>query len=194
MRLFIAILVSDEIKRQLEKLQEEGHRQEGGTPVGAVSWPRPENMHITLIFLGETYPRQRDPIEKIIQEVAKNIPPFSITVEGLSVFPDLSRPRVLFAKIQNGQPLFELHQHLASKLKALGIRLEKRSYQPHLTLGRIRSGKLSDAMTHWLVEKKEAHVGECSVKSVHLMQSQLKPTGSIYTTLFSSTLEGGQKK
>ncbi len=188
-RLFIAIPIDEAIQKQIATLREEGVQAGLITEKGSrISWARLEQLHVTLIFLGETPLRLRGPIEQVIHEAAKATPPFSLTLSGLSVFPSLSKPRIIFAGIVEEASLMVLHRELAFGIEALGVQLESRPFQPHLTVGRIQTGGLSENGKRWIVEKGQVEIGDQEVTSIHLMASQLHPTGSVYTSLYACDL------
>ena len=180
-RLFIALPISEEIRKGCEALQAIGK-----TKTTSVKWIDPQQIHLTLVFLGWTDSSLRARIEEVIQEVSERSSPFSINVNGLGVFPPLRSPKVVWAGIPEETPLMKLQQDLTDRIGSLGIPLEKRPYRPHLTLGRVREGFASDPFTRWITQEKEVQIGQCTVSQVVLMESQLRPAGSVYESLFAS--------
>jgi RNA 2',3'-cyclic 3'-phosphodiesterase len=184
-RLFVALPISEEIRKGCEALQTVGKTKTTG-----VRWVDPQQIHLTLVFLGWTDRSLQERIEAVIQEVAGGAPPFSIDVAGLGVFPRLRSPKVVWAGIPEAAPLMKLQHDLAEKIGSLDIPLETRPYRPHLTLGRVKDGGVSDPFVQWITQEKGVQIGRCAVSEVVLMESRLKPGGSVYGRLFTSPLKG----
>lgn len=184
-RLFVALPVSDEIQKGCEALQAIGK-----TKTASVRWVDPKQIHLTLVFLGWTDPALQSKIEAVIQEIAGDFPPFTLKVTGLGAFPKLHSPKVIWAGVAEERPLMTLQHALAEKIGSVGIVLESRPYRPHLTLGRVQEGKVSEPFTRWIGQEKGAPIGECPASRVALMESRLRPEGSIYTARFVAALQG----
>lgn len=184
-RLFIALPVSQEIREKCTAIQDAGRKQ-----AGSVRWSDPAQFHLTLLFLGELEPPQDLQVKEVVQDIANNIPPFSVDVARLGVFPDEQSPRVIRVEVSASPLLIIMQQRLKNGVAPFGIPFETRPYRPHLTLGRIRKRKESERLTHWLKQEEVREVGRCEIKEVMLMQSVLRPEGSLYKCLFSAPLMG----
>lgn len=156
-----------------------------------VSWVRPANIHLTLKFLGEIDP-QRVPLIKTTMTPAFNpLPKFSLSLEGLGVYPDLKRPKVLWVGLQDSQGALEtLREKTEDVLSSLDFPKEARKFSPHLTLGRIKSFKGTALLKKTLQEAPQIESNPFEVSSVTFYQSQLTPKGSIYTALDEFFLKG----
>lgn len=187
-RLFIALPISEEIRKRCEALGEIGRQK-----ASSVRWIDPEQIHLTLFFLGWTDPALQPKIEAQIQEAARKVAPFSVQVTGLGVFPKLSSPKVFWAGLSSEPTLLALQQNLSTRMAALGFSMETRPYRPHLTLGRIK-GAVPDAFTRWVVEGSGLQIGRCEMETVTLMESRMRPEGSIYTPLFTTALGGAPRE
>jgi 2'-5' RNA ligase len=184
-RLFVALPISEEIQKGCEALQAIGK-----TKTTSVKWIDPKQIHLTLVFLGWTDRPLRTRIEEVIQEVSENSPPLSITVTGLGVFPRLRSPKVVWAGIPEEAALMKLQHTLTEKIGSLGVTMESRPYRPHLTLGRVKDGTVSDPFIRWITQEKTIQIGRCAVSQLALMESHLRPGGSEYDCLFTSKLKG----
>lgn len=162
----------------------------GKTKTTSVKWVDPAQLHLTLVFLGWTDPPLQSRIEAVIQRAAAGIPPFTLKVNGMGVFPKLRSPKVIWAGVAEEEPLMTLQQALAEEIGAAGIALERRPYRPHLTLGRVREGNVPEPFTRWISQEKGARIGECAASQVMLMESRLRPEGSVYDSLFAAALKG----
>jgi 2'-5' RNA ligase len=195
LRTFVAIELSNEARAVLAELQT---RLKKITPPNRIRWTAPENMHLTLHFLGDVAAADIEKIETALEAAAATCPPFSLALADMGAFPNLRRPRVIWTGIQGNKAALEtLHRQLGQKLAgAIGFQPENRPYSPHLTLGRVKNGlpaRPLDQLGQAL--EREPAVGrlvELPVTEVCLMRSDLKPSGPIYTKLCIGKL--GSKK
>lgn len=178
-RTFIAIGLPEFVLQAIAKTQE--------TLRGSgldIRWVRREGIHLTLKFLGDI---DRDDVGKIqaaMEEAAKGISPFTLTGDGVGVFPDFRRPRVIWAGISGDvQALFALQSALESQLKGLGFPKEKRHFKGHLTMGRVKDRVDRTKLQESLEGLARFETGSFTVKSVVLFQSTLRPQGAVYTRL-----------
>jgi len=176
MRLFLAIPIDRSILDALggaaEKLRETR---------APVRWVRPEGMHLTLKFLGDTDPEQVPPLVEAVSVVTKGIMPFPISVHGTGAYPSIKRPRVLWAGVmENSGTIQRLVKGIEEVSEQLGWEREKRKFSPHITIGRVKGnmnlGRLAAAMEAMVQE----HWGEQEAAEVVLYSSELKPGGAVY--------------
>jgi 2'-5' RNA ligase len=123
--------------------------------------------------------------------------PFALRVEGLGVFPSALRPRVIWVGLEGDLSALEaLQQAVEASVGALGFRPEARDFKPHLTLGRVHDhvahadrpslGRALEALN----QNRVTSYGEFTAQAVALIRSELRPTGAVYTQLFSAPLAG----
>jgi 2'-5' RNA ligase len=184
-RSFCAVELSAEIAAGVRRIQ--GALQERAT---GVRWVRPEGIHLTLKFLGEV---EADRIEAIVHKAEaaiQGVGPFTVGIRGGGGFPTPKNPRVIWigVKDQSGM-LKELQARVEAGMAELGFPRERRGYTPHLTVGRVRSGKGSKSVAPVLDALREIDLGSMEVREVILFRSLLKPTGAEYTKLDSFPLE-----
>lgn len=176
MRLFLAIPIDKQILDALavvvEKLR--GSR-------GPVRWVRPEGMHLTLKFLGDT---ERDKIEPLVQAITSGtraIMPFPISVAGAGAYPNLRRPRVLWAGVvENSGTLKSLVRNIEEETEKLGWEREKRAFSPHITIGRVKGNLNIARLSAAMKEIKDDHWGDQEVGELVLYSSELRPGGAVY--------------
>lgn len=187
-RAFIAINLPPAIQESLDK-QTSKLRQILGEDV--VRWVPAQNMHLTLKFLGSLPLSHLDFIKRMLAQTADSHPQFDLQIGGLGSFPNLKRPRVLWAGIHAPAGLAPLQKMIEDGATRLGYNKEDRPFSPHLTLGRVRQGlsaqdlhKVSTTFSNFQLGK----IGTARVDSVSLYQSDLNSEGSIYTKLFSASL------
>jgi len=180
-RTFIAIELPETIITAISKIQE-GVKSYGFN----IRWVRPENIHLTLKFLGDTKEDETDKIAKVIFESVKKYSPLSLFAKGIGVFPGIKRPRVIWVGMSGHlNPLFKLQKKLENGIEMLGFKKEKRPFRAHLTLGRIKDRidpkRFGDTLRAFGGFESETFYAD----KVILYKSELKPTGAVYTQLAS---------
>jgi 2'-5' RNA ligase len=185
LRTFIAIDLGKAIRDRLIALQENLARS--GTEV---KWVEPENLHVTLLFLGEVDERDVPQVCQVVAEAAQQRPSFPLSVETTGCFPNVRRPRVLWVGVGEGkQEVCTLHDALEKPLLELGCyRREERQYTPHITLGRVKSDRPTDRLAAALLKYAGWKGGETTVREVLIMSSELTSKGPIYTVLSRAKL------
>jgi len=174
-RCFVALEIPTEVKCQLAEIQERDLLPQ-------LSWVNPENMHLTLKFLGDVPKPEVFLIEESLTRIAIQNTPFVMQIGGLGAFPNFSRPKVIWAGVQkNGEKIISLAHQLNTILGQIGYPSEKRPFIPHITLARI----------HHPINLKNFAFDEfyeippITVNRISLMQSRLQPSGVVYTLLSS---------
>ncbi|MGB7219694.1 MAG: RNA 2',3'-cyclic phosphodiesterase [Vicinamibacterales bacterium] len=185
MRLFAAIDLNDEVR---EAIAAEQKRVAAIVGKGAsLRWVLPAHMHLTLAFLGEV---AEAAVPQIVDALSPNfdIAPFTAVFQHLGVFPPRGAPRVLWLGMAEGaSQTVGLQRQVAQRLERVGVPPEPRPFHPHLTLGRWRSSRPSDARRA-LVADRQAVVARLRVDGVTLYQSQLGPAGPTHTARVHATL------
>jgi 2'-5' RNA ligase len=176
MRLFLAIPIDKQI---LEILAGAVDRlRESRAPV---RWVRPEGMHLTLKFLGETGEDRVAPLVEAVSSVTRGVVPFPISVTGAGGYPNLRRPRVLWTGIiENSGTLFRLANGIENATEKLGWEREKRKFSPHITIGRVKGNMNIARLTTAMEGIREEHWGGQEVGEVVLYSSKLQPGGAVY--------------
>lgn len=162
-----------------------------------VRWVPMENMHLTLKFLGDVSPSNVDMLTQMLRAEADLFECFDLHLNGLGSFPNPKRPRVIYIGILAPAALEALQRGIESASRRLGYESEERGFSPHLTLGRVKqniTGTEQQRIRKALEGTKIDSLGTARVNSVHLYKSDLKPTGSVYTRLFSAPLKGNNPK
>jgi 2'-5' RNA ligase len=188
LRTFIAVDVSPFTRDRLVGLQEQLAAAAGT----GVKWVEPDNLHVTLLFLGEVDEREVIGICRAVEAVARPTPAFPMTVAGLSAFPTVRRPRTLIVPATEGAAeLVALHDALEAPLLELGCyRREERGYVPHLTLGRVQRDARPDALSAAVAKFGGWQGGQTQVREVLVLSSQLRREGPEYTVLSRAKLRG----
>ena len=190
-RAFIALEITAELE---ELLGQVAQQLESRFPPRTIRWVKPASMHLTLVFLGNTPVDQLESIEEAIVASVSGVPTIELTAAGLGCYPNPRRPRVVWVGVEEPTGhLKRLKKALDRELAPLGFKPERRSFSPHLTLGRIhkRASRDDARLVGQVVESATLHqVGRMVARQVHLIRSDLKPTGPLYTILASIPLEG----
>jgi 2'-5' RNA ligase len=170
-RLFVAAVLPDDLRRGLVALQE----RLASLPL-PVRWTHPETMHLTLAFLGETSPAVAERIPAALAgALVQGPPPFRLEARGCGTFPGHGKPRVVWVGLRGEiDAAVRLKQVVDRGLEPLGFRPEDRPFRPHLTLGRVAEGR----MGNWreaLRAEAETPLGSLEVTSLTLFESRLDP-------------------
>ena len=178
MRLFVALNLSPEMRERLAALQDRLRCHQAD-----VSWVRAENIHVTLKFLGETEEKRLPRVRAALAEAAQGQAAFSLEVEGVGSFGGRV-PRVIWVGVERGaEPLVRLAGRIESVLAQVGFPKERRGFSPHLSLGRVRSPRNAEALLAGLLEARAERFGTVRASSFELMQSEFRPSGSVYTVV-----------
>lgn len=189
-RAFIAVELPLEIRQAIQHATSNLRRDTG--PL--IRWVAVENMHLTLKFLGEIPSASIAVLTQMIRSQADSFNCFDIHLTGIGSFPGPKRPRVIYIGIQAPAALEAFQRQLESAAQRLGYKADAnggRAFAPHLTIGRVRQHIRADdqqKIRHALEESTIDSPGTARVNSVHLYKSDLKPTGPLYTKLFSAHL------
>ena len=143
---------------------------------------KPQNIHLTVRFLGNISPPMVDAIYEEMKQVSFTL--FEIELRGLGAFPKLSYPRVVWAGIRKGaNELTNVFEQLEPRLRGLGFKPDTKGFSPHLTIARVRTGR-NKAQLIKLVRKLEDYkFGTIKAECLRLKKSVLTPQGPIYATL-----------
>ena len=173
MRLFAALELNTKVITNLTELVRRLR------PSGAIHWIHPQNMHVTLKYIGNWEVHRVDALVRALQRV--NVPPdLSVPLAGLGFFPNARHPKVFWAGAENTPALRQLASSVDSELQMLGIAPEVRPYFPHLTLGRVVEGSQLDELYRGVEDLPSREFGAISPDRFVLFESTLTDGGSIY--------------
>lgn len=184
-RTFIAIETGKAVRGRLVALQETFMR--AGVKA---KWVDAENIHITLLFLGEVEMTTIPEVCAAVTDAVQNHAVFPMTIGTTGCFPNIRRPRILWAGVQQGaQEICAIHDEIEEALLELGCyRKEERKFTPHLTLGRLQKEKSDVDLASILEKHADWQGGESKVEEILVMGSELTPKGPIYTVLSRAKL------
>jgi len=142
----------------------------------------PQNIHITVRFLGNITPGMADKIFDEMKQV--QFVPFNVQIKGLGAFPNPRYSRVVWAGITDGaDQLKSVFSQLEPRLRGLGFTPDHRGFSPHLTIARVRSGRNKQQLADFVTENANYEFGTVNAKCLRLKKSTLTPKGPIYSTL-----------
>ncbi len=178
-RAFIALELAPGVISLLEKVQQDLKQLNI-----RARWVRPENIHLTLKFLGDINPGDVDRIGDAMIGAAADISSLTLSVRTIGVFPGIKRPRVIWVGLGGDvQALFALQGRLEAGLDTIGFPKEKRAFKAHLTLGRIKQAVKPDVIRQMMRQYASLSSEGFTCRQVILFKSDLKPTGAVYTPL-----------
>jgi 2'-5' RNA ligase len=177
MRLFVAIELTDAVRRRLGTLQSQ-HRDLDSV----VRWVRPEQIHLTLKFLGAVPDAKAAEIVDALTAVAPNHAPFEFAVRGAGCFPARGAPRVFWVGVEEPTGALERLQAACEEaMAAIGFPPEGRRYSPHLTLARVKGARGGGAVRDAAQSAAGFDGGAQRVGEVVLFESRLSPQGARHT-------------
>jgi len=183
-RTFIAIELDQAHHRALGDLQARFKRERNAR---GVRWVAPENIHLTLKFLGDVDAATVPALQRAVVDVCAGSAPFTLRIVGASAFPSTQRPNVVWVGLSGEvERAALLAKQIDDACAALGFAREERPFSPHLTLGRVkRDASPSDRrfIGEMIVNARVGDLGELRAERVIVMKSELRPGGSVYTRL-----------
>jgi RNA 2',3'-cyclic 3'-phosphodiesterase len=184
-RSFLAIELPDQILNKIGEVQKDLKLSRAD-----VRWVSPEKIHLTLKFFGDIEEARIESIIKAIEELVRKTPPFSLLARGIGAFPQLKNPRVIWMGLVDPKGvLAPFQKEVEARLNEIGFEAEDRAFQPHLTLGRVKSNQRRDELVGTLEKHLEEEFGEFMVDRIILFKSDLRPSGPTYTPLRDLKLE-----
>ena len=170
-RLFVAIDLPDETKDQILSLREHD------LPPGR--WSLREALHLTLHFIGDVPPAVARAYQRALSKV--EVPTFDLRIAGVGQFPIEARPRMIWAGVENTMPLRALYEAIGQALESEGFVRERRRFHPHITLMRFKKPLRRGLASTWINAHVDFFTEPVRVDDFVLFESDLKPTGPVYT-------------
>ena len=178
MRLFIATDLDDAAREAIAALTWRLERRVGDR--ASLKWTKPDQMHLTLAFIGEVDEMLSATLIVAMQKPAAQ-PAFDLVFDRLGMFPPRGAPRIVWLGVSDGAAqAVALQREVADRVQRLGVALEQRPFHPHLTLARWRDSRPADRGAIDELSDTGA-VARVRVDHATLYRSQLSSTGSVYT-------------
>lgn len=186
MRLFVAAEPSARVRREAAATADMLRSSlEAKRVFHKFRWVPPENLHLTVWFLGElTDERTAGVINALAPALAET--PFRIHLSGLGTFPPTGPPRVIWMGVVEGlEALSRLHDEVAVRLRHWGFQKESRPYSAHLTLARVKDPLPAEvrAVLREVLGECPADAGSCRIDALTIFRSRTSPAGAVYEPL-----------
>ena len=180
MRIFIAIPLPDNIQKQVSFLQDRLRKSKAD-----IKWVNPDNIHITLKFLGDIDNKIIEIMTQNLRKKIKSYFSFDVFISNMGAFPSPLCPQIIWAGIHEARcACVLLQKEVELCAEKSGIKKEIRAFFPHLTLGRVRSQKNKQELIRILEEEKDFSITtKIPVKKIVLFSSLLTRQGPIYSSL-----------
>jgi 2'-5' RNA ligase len=179
-RVFCAIDLPHDVRA---KVLAHSMRLRHAVPAANASWSKPDNIHLTVKFLGEIPQSRVDSLSIAAANASRGVEPFAISVQGSGVFPTRGQPRVLWIGIEDLEgKLGDLYRRLEEECSKAGFKKEERPFHPHLTLTRMRKPEGARALAEAHKQIKFEPI-EFTISELLVIRSELSSAGSKYTTI-----------
>jgi 2'-5' RNA ligase len=179
-RIFVAIDISDEARGKVSDYIETLRNEFRHLRVG---WEKDEKLHLTLKFLGDIDDYQLEKLTNAVQKTNKKISNFKLQISETGVFPNERKGRILWLDLKDETGnLLKLNKQLEEECLKIGFPKEKRNFKPHLTIARLREPLKSKGLITKHLQNEFEPV-EFEVSEIVILESKLKPTGSIYSVV-----------
>jgi 2'-5' RNA ligase len=176
MRAFIAIPFRPKLCSRVEVLQKALKRADAD-----VRWVKPENLHVTLQFLGDIPEGVHPDLSHRLRSAISHFEPFQISFEGVGKFPQRGDPRVIWVGCQGDLSCLQGAAERVQQCSAfLNISEKRKVFSPHLTIGRVKSARNQNALLGIMKKKAGEVIGSVRVDRIFLYQSILTPDGPLY--------------
>jgi 2'-5' RNA ligase len=189
-RAFVALELDASVHLALEQLQA---RLAPGLP--GIRLAHPDRIHLTLRFLGQTLPAQIERLRPLLAAAAARCAAVEAGLGPLGTFPDRGRPHVLWLGLDLPAPALELQRECERAARAAGFAAETRPFRAHLTLGRWRDSRGRDPGGHdpraGRPTLPAVDLGRARLRTLALLESDLRPEGARHTALSRFELGGG---
>jgi len=186
-RAFIAVEIDEIVRRKLSEIVLEFEKTKCD-----VKWVKTENFHLTLIFLGDIIQETVDSLKDILRKAVSTFQPFKIEIKGMGTFGHPKYPRVIWAGIEPNDSIQSLYRAVKTEVTTLKLSVDEKEYIPHLTIGRVRSGRGIPKLMDMIKLYKTQFFGSSTVDSIVLMKSVLQPSGPVYSVLHKVSFGSGE--
>lgn len=184
-RTFIVVEISSPAREVMLRLIRDMKQELQG-----VRWTQPEQLHLTLKFIGDIDNRELPEICNQMRAACSGVDAFSASLSGVGAFPKNKPPRVLWVGFKEGiEPLRLINQRLETSLAGMGVPTEGRAYTPHLTLGRINRNADQDQIAQRIARDSQTDFAAFDVSDLQLIASVRERDRMVYETIDSVSLQ-----
>lgn len=150
-----------------------------------IRWVKPNNLHLTLKFFGETPETKIETINKVLASIASGINSFDMTICKTGIFGSSYNPKVIWFGFEEENLLKEIGNQVLVQVAAAGFSADRQNFVPHLTIGRIKQIQQRQVFQKIIDNFKEIQLNKFRASEFHLYESILKPDGPVYLPLQS---------
>ena len=187
-RAFLAVELSDALRASLAALLDQLRQSDP-----KVSWVPPQNLHLTLRFLGDVERSTLDTLDEELSQTLREVEGFQLSVQGIGAFPNRRKPAIVWAGfLDPPKQLFTAQALTETTACSIGLEAQARRFTPHITLGRIRDPRQALKIFDDIVHFETFQAGEFSVRAVSLFSSELTAQGAIHRKLKEFALKWTQ--
>ncbi|MFO8108997.1 MAG: RNA 2',3'-cyclic phosphodiesterase [Thermoplasmata archaeon] len=172
--------ISVDVEATAEMKRFTGELENCGAPLNMVE---PENIHITVKFLGDTEEKQIKDISEITRSVLKEHEPFEITIKGAGAFPHLNYMKVIWIGVEDCPELQRIAHQIEEELVPMGFSRMDKSFSPHITVARVKGGKNKEQLASVIRKYRDLEFHTQKITKIKLKESILKKSGPEYKTL-----------
>jgi len=189
-RLFVAIPIPEPVRDEIIHVQQELQRL---VPREVARWARPDQLHLTLRFLGDVLADGVEDLKESVGAVCRNARPLSLRAEGVGFFPSARSPRVIWVGVNDGAGgLVDLQRQIEAAVRPFTAEPGEKNFTGHVTLGRLKNPRPADtrelAVRAQSLEKRP--FGEWTAHEIEIIRSELSPSGARHTSLAAFRLGG----
>ncbi len=185
-RLFIALAMPEEALPAVVKAQDELKNA-----VPGAKWVDPRGAHVTLKFLGAVPEETASDVVAVLEEAVGKVPAYTYAIRGLGGFPTPTRPRVVWAGVEDGGLTAQLAKPIERGMEWLGFQPEERAFHPHITLGRVKNPRRLERPDALAEIGRDLAVEGLRAVEVTLFESKLSPKGATYIAISRAALDDG---
>jgi 2'-5' RNA ligase len=182
MRAFLGVPIPDSLKPQIMRIQRKFDYFD-------IKFVEKENLHFNLRFFRDIDEDKLDSLNAALKKVCSQFEPFEIGISGIGAFPSKNYVRVIWLGVKKGYQTFKtLGEMVGTSVESIGFEKES-NFVPHLTLGRVRSGRNKNELLVLMRKMEEVEIGKMKIDKLVLFQSKLSPKGPVYEEVFSIKLD-----
>ena len=185
-RMFIAVPILEKSRQEIFHglISDEGIRKM------PARWTSVQNLHLTLQFLGNVDEKRIGDLKQILNRLTLSGIQEKLVFTNVNAFPNSSSPKIIWIGIAKNDILMKMQRLLTLDLVHNGFEVDRKPFRAHLTLGRVRENSFVPSDMVEILEsiRSELTISDSPLDRVTLFESQLRPGGPIYSSLYEKKL------